>query len=414
MRGATWLLLLVAILFGGCPSFKGKMPVLIFLSGAILLVLLQLIPLPPALWQRLPGHALLAQAATVSGQAQPSRPWAIVPSATVNALSSLVVPAAMLLFIAGLKEEERQWLPGLILGLIGASTLVGLLQFSGAGFDNPLINDTSDEVSGTFANRNHLALFLAFGLLIAPVWAFMGGRRPSWRAPVTVGLVLLFALTILASGSRAGLLVGTIALGIGLGLTQKVIRKALDCYPRWVFWALILAIIGMIILFVLVSIAAGRAVSISRVLVLDPGQDMRSRSLPTIFAMIRAYFPMGYGFGGFDSVFRIHEPLSLLEYDYFNHAHDDFLEILLEAGLPGAILLVSALIWWLAASVRAWSGQRHALPRLGSAMLLLLFIASVFDYPARTPMMMGMIVVASLWLCDAAKKQTRSALPAKD
>jgi hypothetical protein len=31
-------------------------------------------------------------------------------------------------------------------------------------------------------------------------------------------------------------------------------------------------------------------------------------------------------------------------------------------------------------------------------MLLLLFLASVVDYPARTPMMMAMAVIAAYWL----------------
>jgi O-antigen ligase len=414
VRSAAWVALIVAILFGDRPSFRGARPVLSILAAALLLTLLQLVPLPPDIWQALPGRDFFAEAAAASGQPQPWRPWSLVPGATINAASSLIVPVVVLVLAMELKQTERSWLPGLILGLIAASTLLGLLQFSGAVFNNPLINDTAGQVSGVFANRNHFALFTAFGCMLAPVWAFLDGRQPQWRGPVALGLVLLFALTILASGSRAGLLLGVLALGLGLLLVRQGIRKVLSRYPRWVFPALIAGIVGVIAIFVLLSVAADRAVSIDRMLAMDTGQDLRRRALPTVLRMIDTYFPMGSGLGGFDPIFRIHEPFELLSPLYFNHAHNDFLEIALDAGLAGLLLLLAALLWWAWASVHAWrSGPsvRNALPKLGSAMLLLVIVASIIDYPARTPMMMAMIVLAGVWLSDRVEARGGSALP---
>lgn len=414
VRGAAWLLLIVAALFGERPSPAGARPIFVLLAAATGLALVQLVPLPPAIWQALPGRAALAEAATISDQAQPWRCWSIVPSATFNAASSLIVPLATLLFLVGLNEAERSWLPGLILALITTSSFVGLLQFSGAGFNNPLINDTIGQPSGTFANRNHLALFLAIGCLLAPLWAFSGERRAGWRGPVSFGLVLLFVLVIVAIGSRAGLLLGALALALGLLLVRHDIRRELNRAPRWVFPLLIAALLGVIGLFVLLSIAADRADTINRALSLNPGEDLRRRGLPTVLAMIRMYFPMGSGLGGFDPIFRMHEPFNLLQPTYFNHAHNDLLEVVLDAGLPGLGLLLGSLGWWAVASVRAWSGGdgvRHALPKLGSAIILLIVVASAFDYPARTPMMMAIIVVAAVWLAGAAP---RAALPLKN
>jgi O-antigen ligase len=357
---------------------------------------------------------LFAQAAELTGQAQPWRPLSIVPDGTLNAASSLIVPCVVLVLALGLRERERAWLPGLILFMVAASTFVGLLQFSGAGFNNPLINDLAGQVSGAFANRNHFALFTALGCVVAPVWAFLEGRQPKWRGPVALGLVLLFALTILASGSRAGLLLLGIALALGLIMVRQGIRKALGRYPRWLFPALIAAIIGVILIFVLISIAADRAVSIDRVLGNDIGQNLRQRALPTLFEMIRLYFPAGTGFGGFDPVFRIHEPFDFLMVTYFNHAHNDFIEIVLEGGLLASLLLIAALLWWTWASIGAWragSSTRFAVPKLGSAMLLLVVVASIFDYPARTPLIMAMIVVAGMWLNDGLGERSGSTLP---
>lgn len=416
VRGAAWIALILVVLLGVRPRFKDARPVVMLLLGAVVLTLLQLVPLPPDIWQAAPGRALLAEAASASGQDQPWRPWSIVPGATANAAASLVVPFTVLVLVVSLSERERSWLPGVLLGLIAVSALIGLLQFSGINFNNLFANDQPGQVSGTFANRNHFALLLACGCMLAPVWAFLDGRKAEWRGPVAFGLVLLFVLTILASGSRTGLLLGVLAVGIGLILVRRGIRKALSRYPRWVFPALVVAIVGVIAIFVLISLAAGRAVSIERALELNAGEDPRGRALPTVLNIVRFYFPAGSGLGGFDPVFRIHEPFELLKLTYLNHAHNDFLEVALDAGLPGIILVLAAMMWWGLASVRAWragSSVRDAVPKLGSATLLLVFIASVFDYPARTPIIMAMLIMAGVWLNRPVEERPEPALPTR-
>jgi O-antigen ligase len=411
VRMTAWLLLIVAILFGERPALGTAKPVALLLFSAVLLAALQLVPLPPGLWQSLPGRSTFVEAAAASGQVQPWRPWSIVPGATLNALSSLVVPGVTLLLIVGMRERERALLPGLVLALAAASTLIGLMQLSGILFDNPFINETIGQVSGTFANRNHFALFLAMGCLVAPVWATLDGRRPGWRSPVALGLMLLFALTILASGSRAGLVLGLLALILGPVVAQQGIRGALRGYPRWTFFALIVGVLCILAIFVLVSIAADRAVSIDRLFWSDEGQDMRTRGLPTVLAIVKSYFPMGSGLGSFDPVFRMREPAELLKLTYFNHAHNDLLETVLDAGLFGLLLLGAGLLWWVCVSARAWQagvGMAHALPKLGSAMLLLIVLGSAFDYPVRTPIIMAIGIIAALWLGGARARGSRS------
>lgn len=407
VRGTAWLLLVIAILAGERPLLSDARPVAVVLCAAGLLAVLQLIPLPHALWQALPGRAPLEAATRISGQAPPWRPVSIVPGATLNALSSLVVPAVTLFFAAGVKEEERRWLPVLLLGLIVASTMVGLVQFSGAVILNPLINDSIGQVSGSFANRNHFALFLAFGCLLAPIWAFREDQRSSWRVPVSIGLVLLFVLTILATGSRAGLLLGGLALGIGALLAWSGIRRELRHYPRWVLPAGVAAIGLLLAVLIGISVAADRAIALNRAFAVDQSQDMRNLGLPTVLSLIGTYFPVGSGLGGFDPIFRIREPFALLRLTYFNHAHNDFLEIVLDCGLPGLLLVAGAIGWWAMASVQVWrrgGGDRRAgMP--GSAILFLTFIASIFDYPARTPMVMAVLVVAAMWLSRARRPQ---------
>jgi oligosaccharide repeat unit polymerase len=414
VRATSAGVLVIAALWSRALSFASVAPVGWLLLAAMLFVALQLVPLPPGLWEVLPGRESFYWAKI---NAQESwRPWAIVPSATLNALFSLIVPGATLLLMACVSPEERARLLPALLALIALSMLVGLLQFTGASLNNPLVNDTPGVVAGSFANRNHLALFLALGCLLAPVWVFASGRRPGWRAPVGVGLLLLFALTILATGSRAGMILGMFAITIGFLLSRRGLKGELRRYPRWVFLALIVTVVALIAVVVLLSIAADRAVSIERLLENDVAQDMRGRGLPVVLAMIRDYFPVGFGFGSFDAAFRMHEPFELLKPTYFNHAHSDFLEVILDAGLPGVLLLIAVTGWWAWASIKAWRPRSRSdamLPRLGSAMLLLVMLASTVDYPARTPMIMAVVVIAAVWLSDHSSTRSRgsAALP---
>lgn len=413
VRTAAWLILMILALAGKRPLLSGVRPVALLLAASLALVLFQLVPLPSELWQALPGRRLLMSA--VIGE-QPWRPWTMVPGATLNAASSLVVPLTTLLLLAGVSRRDHNWLLTVLLFITTASMLLGLLQFSGARFLNPLLNATLGQVSGSFANRNHFALFLAIGCLLTPVWIFERANGRRWRASVGFVLVLLFVLTILATGSRAGLLIGVIALAGGIAFSWHPLRQELRHAPGWVLPALFAAIATIVITLVIVSVAADRASSIQRAVIGDENEDMRTRGLPTVLAMIAIYFPAGSGFGGFDPLFRIHEPFTLLKPTYFNHAHNDFLEIALDGGLPAVLLLLVALGWWLLASVRAWRApwnEQHLLARLGSAILLLIFIASAFDYPGRTPIMMAIIVIAATWLAQAGKVSPRFALPAR-
>ncbi len=415
VRSVAAAVMVVAILLGERRSFWDLRLVVFLVGAAIALALVQLVPLPPSIWRTLPGRSILEDGAVLVGADQPWRPWSMSPGATFNAAASLLVPAAVLLLFAGLKTEEREGLPGVLLIVITASMFVSLIQFSGVLLANPFINETRGEVAGSFANRNHFALFMAIGCLIAPVWSFGSTKRAYWRLAAGGGLIVLFLLSILASGSRAGLALGLVAMVMGMALAWRGIRCEMRGFPRWIAPVAAAGFVALVIVFVALTIAAGRAKSIERAVSIDAGGDMRARAFPTIVAMVDDYFPVGSGLGAFDPVFRIHEPAALLKPTYLNHAHNDLLEIVLDAGLPGLLLLLAGLAWCTWAGLRAWwrpADPFTILPRLGSAMLLLVVLASTVDYPARTPMMMALIVLAGAWLSMVTNTRGRTALPA--
>lgn len=405
--------LVIALLWGPRPSWTGARAVAVLLIATILLVLLQMVPLPPSVWMTFPGRDIFASLPAM-GVAPSWRPLAMVPGATANAFFSLIVPFSVFVLLLMIRVHERALIVSFCLVLIAASAFWALMQFAGNGFSNPFVNQTPGQVSGNFANRNHLALFLALGCLLAPVWTFAGKQVTVMRAVGGIGLLTLFILLILATGSRAGLVLGVLALVVALFQVRRSLIHLARRLPRWGLPAILFGLVAVITLAILISLKADRAVAIDRLMDVELGDDMRHRALPTILSMLRSYFPIGTGFGSFDPIFRIHEPETLLKLTYFNHAHNDYLEIVLNGGIAGALLLVAAIGWWLVSSVRVWRATSLAegrMGRLGSAMLLLIFIASAFDYPARTPMIMAIIVIAAMWLAWAGADARQSPLP---
>ena len=82
---------------------------------------------------------------------------------------------------------------------------------------------------------------------------------------------------------------------------------------------------------------------------------------------------------------------------YANHAHDDFLEIWLETGVAGLILVLLFVTWVLWRSLQVWRRSYvgglqidRFLVRASTLAILLLLFHSIADYPLRTGSMMAL------------------------
>jgi O-antigen ligase len=106
--------------------------------------------------------------------------------------------------------------------------------------------------------------------------------------------------------------------------------------------------------------------------------------------MIVDQFPYGSGFGSFEDLYRTVEPVQLLSNRYLNQAHNDWAQILIEGGLPALLLLLVVLAWAVRRAVqvyRAAPGSSRDLALLALIVLTMLGLASIVDYPLRTPAM---------------------------
>ncbi len=393
---------------------------LFLMTAAIfVLMIMHLLPLPPQIWGALPGRAIVAEVDKAAQLGAVWRPISLVPTATWNAFYSLFVPLAVLLLGVQLTREQRFHLLPLVLGIGLVSGFLGLLQSIGApGGPLYLYRVTSaGSAVGLFANRNHQAVFLASLFPMLAIFATVDvpseqERNRKLGLVIAAGAVLI--PLILVTGSRAGLIIGLLGLGLAVllyGRSEGVAvdrRKLANIGPRRIIVAF--AVLGLGAL----TVAMARAEAVRRLFAPDQTEDLRFRLWQPVAEMAWKYFPAGSGIGSFVEVYQVDEPYQLLNPTYLNHAHNDVLEVYLTAGLPGMLLVAfAALAFCRLAYVRVRSsigaGRGVIFGRLGATIVALLVLASLGDYPLRTPSLMCLFVIATLWLVGDEKMRSKNA-----
>lgn len=380
------------------------------------LMLLQLIPLPPAIWTALPGRAPLAEVAALAGFPQPWRPISMAPDLTLASLAGLSVPAAALILFDARSATASTVALWALIGCVALSALLGAAQIAG-GQDSPFylyaVTNRGSAV-GLLANRNHQAVLLACAFpVIATLIALRPDRlRAPWVGPaiLAVATVLLFPIVVL-TGSRAGIALAIVGMAFAVaqlpGHMLAPVRRGLGAH-RW------LVLGGGV---VVVAIAAGLLAQTEagrRLIGTSLGGEMRFSRLPRLLQIARDHLPFGTGFGVFDPIYRSYELPAELTPRYYNHAHSDPVELLITAGLPG-LALAGIAAWWWAGRARTAFRRRDAgviFPRLGVAVSVILLLSSLIDYPLRTPLLSLVLVVALCWLAGEGKARGRIA--AKD
>jgi O-antigen ligase len=381
-----------------------KVP-LLFVGLAALLMLVQLIPLPPSIWTQLPARAPFAEASVALGGQQPWRPVSLTPDLTVNSLLALLVPLTVLVGFSGIRQDQRSALVLLIIVAVVGSAVLGVVQFAGGqeGSANLYARHSLDAPNGVFANRNHQAVFIACGLVLIATWLRLseqGAQRRRYQLWSGALIVPLLLAVSIATGSRSGTLLVLLALCYFASTTIRSVAGAKRRGSRrgLIVQSAVLLLAGGL---VGAMLFAGRAVSIDRLVSFDPSAEQRIKAFPTLMRMWRDLMPVGSGFGSFDPTFRMFEPDALLHPAYFNHAHNDWLEVSLAGGVPALVLLAAFVIWAVARIVQSFrspTGNSTLLARAGGLVLLILGAASLTDYPVRTPLLAAVVALGCAWL----------------
>jgi O-antigen ligase len=391
--------------------------------GAILAVpLLQLVPLPPALWTHLPGRDVVVAAFELIGRRPAWAPLSMAPRATWLSALSLLPPLAVFLSVLALGGPERRLLSLLAIAFGVASALLGLIQYAQGVTSSLLFFEVTNPGSavGFFANKNHFAALLYSIMPLAAAWLAAdvaalrlsrGRRRDPARATTLRALAMAVALVVVCvaevtAASRAGLILTLVGLFAALALTANPSRQLKNLASSRVLIGALTGVVGFALLFW----GSPALFQVSRRFDVDPLADARVVFARNTILAAKTLMPVGAGLGAFVPVYASFErPSDLLPGNYVNHAHDDLLEIWLETGVVGPLLLCVFLYWLVRRAARAWGPSEsgaapidQSLRRAAIVLIALLFCHSLVDYPLRAGALMAMLAFACALLIDPA------------
>ncbi|WP_165911539.1 O-antigen ligase family protein [Sphingomonas sp. PP-CC-3A-396] len=402
----------VLLIAGGEDRAISRAP-RIFLTLLAATIAVQLIPLPPQWWLSLPGHGQLAPSISLAGPAAGWRPISLYPDLTLNALIALLPAAVVVLGYARLTRTQRLSLLPWLVGIAALSAMLGLVQILGGG-NSPayLYRPTSLGLPvGLFANRNHQAVFLALALAPLSVWGLRSRGKIALpiRIAMVVGGILLSLPVIILTGSRSGLIMTFGVLLLLPWILRVSLKRRLGNTRSQIVTYAALAVVVLVVAVIGYMVSNDQATSISRLL--DTNElraEKRILAAPVMIHMLKDFFPVGIGYGAFEPLFRAYEPDALLTPTYFNRAHNDVLELAMSGGLLTIAVMVVFAGWFVQRCIALFRNNERGLPaiyaRLSAVLILGLILASITDYPVRTPIITAVFALACMWLEDGSRR----------
>jgi O-antigen ligase len=369
----------------------------------LLLPFLHLFPLPLYVWTDLPGRELVEQSFALTGGTR----WfsiSVDPARTGIALSALIIPIAMLTIGWSLSRNQLVHLGWIAVFLGLGNVLIGIPQAMSVDQTGSFYPEIPmpGVLFGTFANRNSTGLFLVGCLALATLLP-MPARlaRFEWFARIAIGVLLLVAVVL--TRSRTALVLAAlplIALGLKVALQWWGSRKAgPHASPRRIWVAVAALVLTLGTLAALVVASPGRVSDVIERFDSDQA-DARLYIWEDAVYSAERYWPVGAGMGAFRDVFQVDESLENITQRRAGRAHNDYLELAIEAGLPGLILLFAWFVLIAAWSVGARRRKGRWIAWSGTLILSTIALQSITDYPLRN---LSMLAFASLALLLLAR-----------
>jgi len=344
--------------------------------------------LAPRLTPARSSWPLLAALALLAGSALASNAWGTLPS-SLAWQAALLLACAALLVMAGADaarcpQRQQQLFCALAWGLLATGVLasvVALVQVFAPGWtDGPWIarSGLAGRAVGNLRQPNHLCSMLLWAL-VAAVALHQLRRLP------TLALAALLPLLVLAvelSASRTG------AVGLVLLLLWGALDRRLSRSARF-------ALLATPLLYLLAwaamawwgdlsqqALGAGARAAAEGGLSAD-SPNARANIWRNTWALVLANPWFGVGFGEFNFAWSL-SAFANRPTAFFDHSHNLPLQLMVELGLPLALLVLALLAWalWRAARL-AWQaqGEQASMRRAGLVLLLLIGLHSLVEYP---------------------------------
>ncbi|MBT9585620.1 O-antigen ligase family protein [bacterium] len=350
---------LMALSLTGNPGVTGAAPTLHWLCNG-----LALMGGAALLWQRgwIPRPRLTVAALLLAMFGLLSCTNSLAPHLSAAGAASLSGMVAAVLILELGVHTRSQWQEAATLFFLVAvgSSLHGLVLWSSSASESAL--------TSTFTNQDCysviplLATFWALGLAVE--------QRGPWRLPYVLGLVVLISALILTA-SRAGLL--ALAVGYAGFLFTLAASRSVELRNL----AAKLFLIPTVALLALMA-AGGNLQLVQKWERLARGEDpvaIKSR-LDVVrygYKSIARHPLLGCGLGCFSLSYQQDRPPLAEGEDYMNVAHNDYVQWMVEAGVPGGLAWMSLLLASLAV---VWRSYRSPTPWVAAQIAATLGVAT--------------------------------------
>ncbi len=386
----------------------------------------QLLPLSfttVAAWS--PSAAELYRLAFPAEAARMLWPLSIAPEQGQRRLLLSLGFLALYLLVAGLARDRRRMLllahvlviSGLFQALYGGFMVLSGLEY---GFFEPK-TAYRGFATGTFVNRNHLAGYLelcsavGIGLVLADLRATKGD---GWKAVLRNFTTLLFSAKLRVRVFLAAMVIGLVLtrsrggnLAFFASLTVcgflYVLFRERKLFLRSLFLFGSLLLVDIYIVGEWYGLDKLR----TRIEQTEASKEVRTRIFPTYPPVIERYWRTGAGLGSFAQAYAPYQPESIE--GFYDHAHNDYAQFLIEAGVPGCLILLLLVLSTAVHAARVVLMRENRL-RVGicfAVLMAMLAIAihSVSDFNLQIPANAAtfIILMAMAAACSAQSRHHR-------
>lgn len=371
---------LVALALGAqLPSrrrIERASPLVVALGLAAGLTALQLVPLPDALVEQLnpTGAALRDQGVAIADVGYwPSLSMDAAGSAAALAFFVILLGVAIVAIRFSATERGRYRVLAAVAGVCGlVSIVVGVHELLGAtslyGVYEPA--QATPTILGPLLNTNHLAGLTAMGTIAALALAATGKQRTNVRL-LWGGVFIACLVTTLAGQSRGGtlaMIAGGIVTAVVL-VAQRILRsrdRSVAARRRqFLVGSLPLGIVALCALVLIVYVSAGGVAQQLSDTSLTEIAEPRSKfaAWRSSVELVREAPWTGVGRGALEPAFTRVHPASA--HVTFSHLENEYVQAIVEWGIPGAIALALALGWLAVVAIRRWRDGPLAAGALG-------------------------------------------------
>lgn len=369
----------------------------IFAAALSLWVLLQVFPFEPLARALGPYPDALWQ-----GNAEPGQ-WSPNPNATLRGWAVFVALMTVAWTTSALSRKYRdllwlvvgasalfQALYGLTSHAAGSETIFGIWPRNNVEFPH-----------GSFSNRNLFAGYLALTWpLVVSLWwrrTMPGIKRLPFELRVAGSVIsgAIIGAALLGSASRLGSAAGLAGMLVGLVLWTRY-RTRLSRVAVWPMYLTGFA--------ALVAATWYGLTPLAERMVATAGEESRLRVFAAMINDLPArWWASGIGLGGFEAVFKQVQPGDIS--GWYDYAHNDLLQWLLEMGIVGAALLAALIV----AIWRNGRLDRETIPLY--AGLVALSLVALGDFSWHIP---ATQVVLAMFMGTLLEPQRQSRKPTRN